>query len=322
MKTLFNTTTCYEDTDRYADEADFRAFAEGFDGAEVMEYGADERGIIPADLTVGVHLGYYITWYDFWRGNEEGLIEEYGSLDEAYAQMRGSDPHLIVDRFKHDMEFAHKTGVEYVVFHVSESGLFENYMFTYKHSDEEVVDAAAEILNEVFADEDGTIALLMENQWQSGLNFLRPEIAQRLLDGVKYPNKGFMLDTGHLMHTNFDLTTQEEALGYVNAILDRNEAVIPHIRGMHFHQSLTGEYCKRIQANPPELAGSYSDRYWQSFGHAFAVDGHQPWCARGITDLVKRVDPEYLVWEFISGTREEHQRLIDMQREAFAADAR
>jgi len=317
MKTLFNTTTCFEDTDRYTDEADFREFSKDFDGAEVMEYGSDERGIIPADLIVGVHLGYYITWYDFWRGDEKGMIEEYGSLEEAYAQMRGSDPHIIVDRFKHDMEFAHKMGAEYVVFHVSESGLFENYTFNYKHTDEEIVDAAAEILNEVFADEDGSIALLMENQWQSGLTFTRPEIAKRLLDGVKYPNKGFMLDTGHLMHTNFDLATQAEALDYVNEVLDRNEDIIPYIRGVHFHQSLTGEYCKQTQANPPVLPESYTDRYWQSFGHAFKVDGHQPWCTPGIGKLVSRIDPEYLVWEFISGTREEHQHLIDMQREAF-----
>jgi hypothetical protein len=321
MKTLFNTTTCYEDTDRYADEADFRAFAQEFDGAEVMEVGPDERGIIPVDLTVGVHLGYYVTWYDFWRKNTAGLVEEYGSLEEAYKQMRGSDPQVIVDRFKRDMEFAHKMNAEYVVFHVSESGIYENYTFSYKHTDEEIVDAAAEILNEVFAEEDGSIALLMENQWQAGLTFLRPEIAQRLLDRVEYPNKGFMLDTGHLMHTNFDLATQEEALAYVNGIIDRNEAILPYVRGMHFHQSLTGEYCKRTQANPPALAESYSDRYWQSFGHAFAVDGHQPWCTPGIGALVARVDPEYLVWEFISGTREEHQRLIDMQRAAFANEA-
>ena len=43
MKTLFNTTTCFEDTERYADEADFREFASGFDGAEVMEYGSRNR---------------------------------------------------------------------------------------------------------------------------------------------------------------------------------------------------------------------------------------------------------------------------------------
>ena len=170
--------------------------------------------------------------------------------------------------------------------------------------------------------EDELNALLMENQWQSGLTFLRPEIAHRLLERVKYPNKGFMLDTGHLMHTNFDLASQEEALAYVNGIIDANEDVLPYIRGMHFHQSLTGEYCKRVQADPPALAESYGDRYWQSFGHAFAVDKHQPWIAPGIGALVARVDPEYLVWEFISGTREEHQRMIDVQREAFAREAR
>lgn len=321
MKTLFNVTTSYEDTDRFADESDFRAFAQSFDGVEVMEVGPDERGIIPADLTVGVHLGYFVTWYDFWRGNEAGLVKEYGSLEEAYAQMRGSEPHVIVDRIKRDMEFAHAKGAEYVVFHVSESTILENYTFCYGHSDEEIVDAAAEILNEAFAEEDGSIALLMENQWQAGLTFLRPEIAQRLLDRVEYPNKGFMLDTGHLMHTNFDLESQEEALAYVNGIVDRNEAILPYVRGVHFHQSLTGKYCESVQANPPVLAESYTDRYWQSFGHAFAVDKHQPWIAQGVGALIERIDPEYLVWEFISGTREEHQRMIDVQRAAFESGA-
>lgn len=42
-----------------------------------------------------------------------------------------------------------------------------------------------------------------------------PEMTRRLLDQIHYPKKGIMLDTGHLMHTNLELRTEEEAIGYI-----------------------------------------------------------------------------------------------------------
>ena len=38
-------------------------------------------------------------------------------------------------------------------------------------------------------EEDGKIALFLENLWQPGLTLTRPEITKRLLDKIEYPNK-------------------------------------------------------------------------------------------------------------------------------------
>ena len=58
--------------------------------------------------------------------------------------------------------------------------------------------------------EDYTFDFLMENLWWPGLTMTRPEMTKRLLSQVHYQKKGIMLDTGHLMHMNLELKTQDE----------------------------------------------------------------------------------------------------------------
>jgi len=158
--------------------------------------------------------------------------------------------------------------------------------------------------------------LLMENLWQPGLTFLRPEMTQRLMDGVKYPNKGIMLDTGHLLHTNLKLRTQGEGLAYIHSLLDMHGDLCRYIRGMHLNQSLTGEYMEQTMLNPPDLSGSYADRIGKMFWHAFAVDKHLPFTCEGIDALVERVSPEYLTFEFITADSTQHRQYLDAQRHA------
>lgn len=44
-----------------------------------------------------------------------------------------------------------------------------------------------------------------------------------LLEQVKYPRKGIMLDIGHLLHTNTALRTEEDAVKYLREVLGRYE---------------------------------------------------------------------------------------------------
>ena len=317
MKTLFNITTSDDDLQRFESAEDLESMLNyGFDGVELMYFGEDEKKIIKKDKVIGYHMHFFPFWLDFWKGNEERLLREFDKKETWEQYYGGTSREAIIQRYREDLKYAHQYGAEYVVFHVSEASIEESFTWNYHYSDEEVVDATAELLNELFKNEDGKIALLLENLWQPGLQFTRPEITKRLLDQVNYPNKGIMLDTGHLLHTNTGLKTQEEGISYIHQLLDAHGALCSHIRGIHLNQSLTGEYCENIKKNPPKMEPTYQGRYNQMFFHAFAVDKHEPFTREGIRELVERIDPEYLTFEFITADNAQHQRYLKEQLKA------
>ena len=316
MKTLFNITTSDDDLQRFDSAKDLEKMMDAFDGVELMYFDKDEKNIIEIDRVVGLHMHFFPFWMDFWKGNEERLVKEFDTRQTWEAYYGGADREAVIRRYKKDLEIAHQYDVEYVVFHVSEASIEESFTWNYHYSDEEVVDATAELLNELFCEEDGKIALLLENLWQPGLKFTNPEVTKRLLEQVAYPNKGIMLDTGHLLHTNTKIKTQEEGVSYIHQMLDAHGELAGCIRGMHLNQSLTGEYCEEIKKNPPPMGKTYRERYNQMFFHAFAVDKHEPFTAKGVKELVKRIAPEYLTFEFITADNAQHQMYLKEQLKA------
>ena len=314
MKTAFNLTTSSDDMDRFRSRNDLLDLLDGFDGVELMYFGEDERGIIPPDRVIGLHMGYFPCWLDFWNGDTDALLREFGDKAEWESFFGGTGRGVLIDRFRRDLKNAHRYHAEYVVFHVSDATIEETFTWNYRHSDEEVIDAVCEILNDVFRDEDGSLLLLMENLWQPGLTFTRPAMTERLMRGVAYPNKGIMLDTGHLLHTNTALRTQEEGVVYINSLLDMHGALCHWIKGIHLNQSLTGEYCEQTRLNPPVLGKTFRERYLQMYVHSFAVDEHRPFTCPGVRELVERISPEYLTFEFITENGAQHRQFLAKQR--------
>ena len=316
MKTLFNITTSEDDIQRFDSAKDFECMLKSFDGVELMYFGEDEKKIIGKDKVVGLHMHFFPFWMDLWKGNEERLLNEFDDRETYESYYGGSDKEAILNRYREDLKIAHQYDVEYVVFHVSEASIEESFTWNYYYSDEEVVDATAELLNELFKNEDGKIALLLENLWQPGLKFTNPAITKRLLDQITYPNKGIMLDTGHLLHTNTEIRTQEEGVTYINELLDKHGELVKYIRGMHLNQSLTGAYCEETKKNPPPMGKTYWERYNQMFFHAFEVDKHEPFTAKGVKAMVERIAPEYLTFEFITADNEQHCDYLEQQLKA------
>lgn len=316
MKTMFNLTTSSDDMERFPSKEDLLDLMCGFDGVELMQFEEDSREIIPRERVIGFHMGYFPCWLDFWKGNEAALLKEFDLPENWEKIYGGKDRNVILERFCKDLEWAHYYGAEYVVFHISEATIEESFTWKYHHSDEEVIAATIEIINELLRDEDGRLVFLVENLWQPGLTFTRPEMTRELLEGIKYPNKGIMLDTGHLLHNDTGIRTQEEGLAYIHKCLDAHGELCSYIRGVHLNQSLTGAYCEQIMSNPPQLGESYQERYEKMFWHAFAVDQHLPFTCEGVADLVKRIAPEYLTFEFMTKDSTEHREFLRAQRKA------
>ena len=319
MKICINLTTSPEDLDRFASSAELEKLLRGFDGVELMYYGEDERKIIPPEKIVGFHMSNHNYWLDFWWGDERALEREFDDLETCKASFGGTlEPERLVEEFRRDFALAKRFGAEYAVYHVSDAGILESFTRQYRHTDEEVIDGVCEIINEALAGQrDSSVALLLENLWLPGLRFIRPRMTARLLEGIDYPNKGIMLDTGHLLHNALNLRDEEEGLCYIRKLLSMHGELAKSVRGIHLNQSITGKYARDVMEHPPELGKTYRERSWKMFSHAYAVDKHLPFTAPGVRELVmEQIAPEYLTFEFITDDNVQHAMFLRQQREA------
>lgn len=308
MKILINTSTDNNDMNRYGNKQEFLDAIKGLDGVELSYFGHHPNVGIIKDKVVGFHMNIPNYWYDFYTENEESLKYEFDSMEKCYDYYGGNGKDTLIKRIRDELALALGFGAEYLVFHVADCSFRESITFKYNHTHEEITDAAISLINEVFSDKNLSIKLLFENLWVPGLTFTSPEITKRLLDGIDYPDKGIMLDTGHLIHTNTSIRTQEEAIRYINEMLDSHKDVccdiIEYIKGIHLNQSLSGEYIESMKNNSYIFKDTFEERYTQTFEHIFKMDKHEPFTCAGVSELIYRISPEYLVMEFITSDLE------------------
>ena len=287
MKTTMNFTTSPYDAERFSSSEDLRQFYTGFrlDGLELMPLDPGLPSQITPDMVTGVHLCCPPDWME-------------------------SDPAAIEASYRRDLEFARQMQAEYVVFHASQISEVEAPTYHFSHTDTQVVDACCSLVNSLMDSQEYTFLFLLENQWWPGLTFLRPEIAGALLDGIHYPHTGFMLDTGHLMNTNQQLSTPDEAVDYIHNVLDKNECYLPYIHGIHLNQSLSGSYVQDYLKRPPFDRSDADAWLCHVYEHIFQVDQHRPFVADGVHDLVKRIAPDYVTYEYITRDRDELKKYL------------
>lgn len=307
---------------RYKDSDDLRASYRkgGLNGLEVIRSGEPDQGKILPDMVNGVHLYFHIFWMDWWKGDYERLDAEFDSREQWVEYYGSEDPSAYINALRADLDYAQEMGAKYVVFHVAEVTLRESYLYEYKYTDEEVIDASIEIINTVMDGKDYTFDFLVENLWWSGLTMKDPVLTRRLLDGIHYGKKGILLDTGHYMNTSCELATPEDAVAYLHEMLDRHEeaGLLPWFKGIHLQMSLSGEYVKKQRAdwekNPMNFDEiPFYELFRLAYAHACNIDLHVPFIGEGVRELVERIDPDYVTFEFQPPTREEYESYIEAQ---------
>jgi len=274
-------------------------------------------GQLPQDgLTVGYHLAFWPDWVDFWHGDERALLRKFGNR-AAYSSFYGAESREgMVKQYLADMERAALLGAEYVVFHVSDVSIEESYTYQWEHTDEEVIDAACELLNLLTDGRKWPFSILVENQWWPGFKFTDPRLTERLMNGLSFPDKGIMLDTGHLINTDPELKNEAEGIAYIHEMLDRHGELAEHIRGIHLNKSLSGEYVKSHTGIPCTLAdGDYIERFGKNYSHILKIDRHEPWTEPLIAEVVERIDPKWLTHELAAGSVEQRILLAKVQIE-------
>ena len=289
----------------------------GCGGVEAIWGGEDVPGDFPTGMAVGYHLTFYPDWLDFYLEDRDALLEKFGDRETVQKFYGGWGRERLMELYRQDLRRAKALGAAYVVFHVSDVSIEEGYSYRWRHSHQQVIDASVEIANALLADEDGTFAFLVENQWWPGFTMTEPRLTERLLSGIHYQNVGIMLDTGHLMNANPDLRTQEEGVAYIRRMLDAHGSLCAAIRGLHFHQSLSGAYVKtHTGAVPGDLPRDYFQRYAQNYRHILRIDQHAPWGTAAASELVEELAPRWLTHELAAGSRQERREKILAQRQA------
>jgi Sugar phosphate isomerases/epimerases len=304
MLKLFNLSTHEIDLGKFEfDHNKMKNFFDkyGFDGIEMIQSGEWNENHIPSKFVKGLHMRFWPMWLDFWNGNTAELERQFGNKEALHHFYGGETRDAIVDYYKKEIKLAIKLDVRYVVFHMSHVLPEHCFSYEFTYTDNEVVKAGIELINEVFDGVTGDFDLLFENLWWPGLTLLDPFLANELIERVKYPHKGFMLDISHIMNTNLRLSSEDEAVEYILDKMAELGATSKYIKGIHLNSSLSGEYVRSQFANKSIYEEKdFMKKYCDSYLHVLKIDRHIPFASPSMRKVLDCITPEYLVYEFLT----------------------
>lgn len=269
------------------------------------------------DLVIGYHLTFFSDWLDLYRENNRALTEKFGSLDAARSFYGGLGPDYLMQFYRKDLERAKALGARYIVFHVSDVSIEEGYTYRWRHTSLEVIDAAVETVNALLPTQSAGFDFLLENLWWPGFTMTDPALTERMLDGIHYARKGILLDTGHLMNTSTELTSELDGAAYIHRMLDAHGSLCKYIRGIHLHQSLSGAYVREHTGEmPPDLPKDCVEQFSANYGHVLQIDLHQPWTIPEVRSIVERIQPDYLTHELSASDSAARRQAVRTQLRA------
>lgn len=188
----------------------------------------------------GVHLLYYPTWLEFWKGDWKKVKEDFYNDEGIKNYYRGFDKNILLETFKEQFENAKRIGAKYMVFHVSHVRPKDIFDFDFEYTDLEVLNECIKIINEVFQGE-GPL-LLFENLPWPGLNFRSYEMTKYFIEKVNYQNKGLLLDFSHLICLERSVTNFKEADDFIIDRIERMKELKNYIFGLHVNGVKFGNY--------------------------------------------------------------------------------
>lgn len=269
--------------------------------------------------TVSVHLPYSTDWYSVWTGRLE--VPEDTPDDTARFIFYGRDREGIVDSLRTSMEIAAPLRPAYAVLHAGSANLNELLAQSYSDSDDDVLDAFAEAVNRAVSDFPGgepPFRILFENQWWPGLRMLDGRNYRRLCDRIEFENWGLCLDTGHLLVTTQGSKDECQAVEMLLGIFDRYpKDMIDSIMTVHLHVNTSAGYISNYHVPDGYYDMSLDDRLTEGYRFVCGMDRHLPFTVRGASDLIDRLDPDYVTHEMGAVSREDFARDYRTQRSLF-----
>ncbi len=321
---LINFSTHSGDTERFHhDWSAVTAYVQrlGLDGLELL-LGYEAPPVLPPGLVQAVHLPFWLTWFDIWRGrpaivagSDEFIRWTYGgrTADELIAGQQQVWQH------------AARLDPAYMVFHVSHIEPAHTFTRAFSYTSAEVCQATAELLNAVvatFPHGEPPARLALENLWWPGLTFI-DNTAEQLAEQLHFDNWAFVLDTGHLLNTCPTLTDEAQAIGYVLATIERLPTDIrARIECVHLNLSLSGHYQQAalLEGLPAGFAAMDTPaQYHCARLHAAQIDQHVAFSSPRCGDILAALKPRFVTHEFLSRDQAEFDAKLTMQRAALRA---
>lgn len=284
------------------------------DGLEMMFCDRWDQQVHKKEWIQGVHLRFWPTWLDFWRQNQKQLLIQFANEEEIKACYGGVTPQEWLTVYRDNIRTAVQAGAKYVVFHVSQARMPEVFTWQFSATDQEVIEATIEVVNELVASIPEDMEILFENLWWPGLTLKNKELTALLMEKVNHPKVGIMLDTGHLMNTNSDLRTQAEGVAYILEILENLGEYKSYIHGIHLHHSLSGEY---VTASQEKMERQHT--MTEIMTHVLRIDEHLPFSIAGAQQIIAAIQPRYVVHEFMYKSIEDWSEKIYTQKQALVA---
>lgn len=263
------------------------------DGIEQLIY--DNNMILKyKELTIGVHLEYWSYWIDFWWNNQQRLDYIFESNEEKKYYYKAQNIYEWIEYIKKNITLALNLKPQYLVWHVSEANVQEIFTYNFYYNDRQVLLATSEVFNEVAKIIPDNVLILFENLWWPGLRLNSMENVVYFFEKLKHNNVGIMLDTGHLMNTNINLTSELEASIFIKDIVNNLGSFASLIKGVHLNCSLSGQYQKKFIEQQFKFCEFDKHRLWE---HIIKIDKHEIFQTKAPSFLIDYIQPQYVVHE-------------------------
>lgn len=303
MEKLFHISTTNKYLDWFEDDWEkIEAFAQKhqMDGVELGLTADYDISKIPDGVVKGVHLSFYPMWMEFWKGDLETLEGILGSEEGIIDYYKGLDRQVLIDSYKAQYERAKSIGAKYMVFHVCHIRPEDSFTWQFSYTDQEVMEATAELVNAAFpSDEEGPM-LLFENLWWPGLTYLSKELCQSFIESIHYKNKGYLMDISHLILTSRHVDNEVKAYQYVKKVVDNLGEMKTYIKGIHLNKTLPKYYINqdhsyRLKKYQEATTKMHKNKVLKE--HVNKLDPHKPFDHPVALDILKYINPKYCVYE-------------------------
>lgn len=286
----------------------------GLQGVELLLFG--DEVTIPVGAVEGVHLRTWSYWLDFWYGNEEKLLDNFLTKDNISEIYGGGDRSALVSWYRKEFDIVRALGASYMVFHVSDIDLHELYTGEYHYTDLEVVEATIALINESFT-EDSEVMLLFENMWGPGMRYDDLDLVKRLFEGIRYKNKGLILDLSHYAIAKGSISREELLYEEIQAMVSREPEWVDYFKGIHISEAIPSDALSRIRTDAQGISPLHSMDLNSRFDHNMtqvgSMDTHRPFRHGCIKSIISLLSPDLVVYEFIAKDKEELSSWIRIQ---------
>lgn len=278
------------------------------DGVEMFIYDSSIDNTAYKAETLGCHLQYWPCWLPLVENNVSLLKSIFKTSEELQAFYGATSYEGWLEVQRDYIKAALTLEPEYLVWHVADNTLDEIFTFNFKRTNMDVLSATVEVFKELAPTIPHNVKVLFENLWWPGLNLTNNKETEWFFNQLSSYNVGIMLDTGHLLNTDYTATNEAEAIAVMINKVRNMGSLKELIKGMHLNLSLSADYrreCrKRTFKDPsPEVIGK----------HIRNIDQHRAFTDKRLRKFIELVEPEYVNHELYFDSRETISKLLDMQ---------